>query len=73
MGTRVPFESKVAVREVDRSPPSSAEVRNEWSYASTPVCLHGVDGDKFTFTVKQGGKHVPILVCSSQSLQVRSL
>jgi len=27
------------VREVDHSSPSSAEVENKWSYASTPICL----------------------------------
>jgi hypothetical protein len=35
-------------REVRNSPPSSAEVRNGWSYSST-IFLHGVDRDKFTF------------------------
>jgi hypothetical protein len=30
-------------RETDHSPPSSAEVKNEWSYTSTPrIRLHGV-------------------------------
>jgi hypothetical protein len=30
-------------READHSPPSSADVKNAWSYTSTPpVCLHGV-------------------------------
>jgi hypothetical protein len=30
-------------READHSPPSSAEVKNAWSYTSTPpICLHGV-------------------------------
>jgi hypothetical protein len=29
-------------READHSPPSSAEVKNEWSYASTPIRLHGL-------------------------------
>jgi hypothetical protein len=30
-------------READQSPPSSAEVKNMWSYTSTPpICLHGV-------------------------------
>jgi hypothetical protein len=30
-------------REVDHSPPSSAEVKNAWSYTSTPpIRLHGV-------------------------------
>jgi len=29
--------------EADHSPPSSAEVKNAWSYTSTlPVCLHGM-------------------------------
>jgi hypothetical protein len=33
------------------SPPSNAEVKNDWSYTSTPpVCLHGVYGENFTFT-----------------------
>jgi len=35
---------KASGREVDRSPPSSAEVRNEWSFTSTPhTCIHGVE------------------------------
>jgi hypothetical protein len=30
-------------READHSPPSSAEVKNTWSYTSTPpIRLHGV-------------------------------
>jgi len=37
--------------EVDHSLPSSAEVRNEWSYASTPpIFLHVVKRDKFFYT-----------------------
>jgi hypothetical protein len=39
-------------READHSPPSSAEVKNAWSYTSTsPICFHGVEQhrDKFTF------------------------
>jgi hypothetical protein len=29
-------------READHSPPSSAKVKNVWSYTSTPpICLHG--------------------------------
>ena len=36
-------------READHSPPSSAEVKNEWSYASIlPVCLRGLYRDDFT-------------------------
>jgi hypothetical protein len=29
-------------READHSPPSNAEIKNAWSYTSTPQCLHGV-------------------------------
>ena len=37
-------------REVNHSPPFSAEVKNEWSCDSTPaLCLHGVDRDNLTF------------------------
>ena len=33
-------------RDVAQSRPSSTEVRNEWSYDSTPpICIHGVDTD----------------------------
>jgi hypothetical protein len=40
----------VSGREVDSSVSSSAEVKNEWSYTSTPhICLNGMDRDKFTF------------------------
>jgi len=37
-------------RELNHSPPSTAEVKNKRSYASAPpVCLHGVDMKDFTF------------------------
>jgi len=43
---------KRSERGVDHSCPSSAEVKNEWSYTSTsPTCLHGLDREKFTFYV----------------------
>jgi hypothetical protein len=39
MGTRGSFPGG----EADHSPPSGAEVKNEWSYTSThPIRLHGV-------------------------------
>ena len=35
---------------VSQSPLPSAEVKNKWSYTSTPpICLHGVDRSNFTF------------------------
>jgi hypothetical protein len=37
-------------REVDHSPPSSAEVKNEWSYVSH-ICLRDVDRDSCTSTL----------------------
>jgi hypothetical protein len=36
--------------EVNHTPSSNAEVKNEWSYTSTlPICLLGVYWDNFTF------------------------
>jgi hypothetical protein len=36
-------------REVDHSPPSKAEVKNEWSYTSiSAICLNDFDRDNFT-------------------------
>jgi len=41
---------KQAGYEVNHSPPSSAMFKNEWSYTFTsPVCLHGMDRENFTF------------------------
>ena len=38
--------------DVDHFPPSSAEVKNEWSYTSSPpIYLHRLDMAKFTITV----------------------
>jgi len=41
--------------EADSSNPSSAEVKNTWSYTSIPLRLHGVcltkPRDHFTFTL----------------------
>jgi len=38
------MEVKWPGHEVDHSCPPSAEVRNEWSYTSTPaIYLHGAD------------------------------
>jgi hypothetical protein len=37
------LEAKQPGREADHSPPSSAEVKNAWSYTSTlPISFHGV-------------------------------
>jgi len=36
------------------SPLSSAEIKNDWSYASaSPMCLCGMDRDNCSFTLKQ--------------------
>jgi len=36
-------------RKVDYLPPPSVEMKNEWSYTSTPpICLCGVDRDNFS-------------------------
>jgi len=43
-------EVKRPEHELGHSPPSSAEVKNKWSYTSyLPTCLHGVNSDSFNF------------------------
>jgi hypothetical protein len=45
------FGGKQLGRELKHSTSCSAEVKNAWSYTSTPpVCLHGIDRDNFTLT-----------------------
>jgi hypothetical protein len=45
-------EVKRPGREANHSPPSSAEVKNEWSHThNPPVYLNGVDRDNFTLLV----------------------
>jgi hypothetical protein len=40
-------EVKWTKREVEHSPPSNVEVKNEWSYTSAPsVCHHDMERDK---------------------------
>lgn len=40
--------AKLPGHEVDHSPSSSTEVKNEWCYVPTPpVCLHGMHWDNF--------------------------
>jgi hypothetical protein len=35
--------------DIDQSPPSRAEVKNEWSCSSTPlICIHGTDRGSLT-------------------------
>ena len=49
MGTNVFLGVKRPGREPDQSPPSSTELKSEWSYTSAvPVC-HGVE-DNFAFS-----------------------
>jgi hypothetical protein len=41
-------EFEAVEREVYLSPPSSAEVKNEWSHTSAPsVYLHGMEADNY--------------------------
>jgi len=55
---------KRQVREVDHSPPSSDEAKNECSYTSTPpIRLHGLDRDNFTFSVLRWKKHKFLQLC----------
>ena len=36
-------------RETDHAPSYSADLKNEWSYTSTPICLRGMLRDSFMF------------------------
>jgi len=35
--------------EIYHSPVSGAEVKNEWSFTSTPLCPHGMDNETCIF------------------------
>jgi len=37
--------------EADHSPTSTNELKNEWRCTYTPICLHGIKRDNFTFTL----------------------
>jgi hypothetical protein len=55
--------------EVDHSPPSSVEFKNEWCYDSALlVCLHGVYRDSFTFSVFQ----LTMALCHDSKVSCRS-
>jgi hypothetical protein len=61
-GLAVPWipEVKRPGRKINYSRPSSAEVKSEWSYTSTPpTCRHGVDRENFTFTL-HGNQFIPV-------------
>jgi hypothetical protein len=46
--------------EVNHSPPSSAEVKNEWSFTHTPpVCLHDVNREKLYFYFRRPFEYRP--------------
>jgi hypothetical protein len=55
MVVRVSFPGGLGVKQPvhkdDQLPPSSAVIKNEWSYwhtSSPPACLHGMNRDNFT-------------------------
>jgi hypothetical protein len=49
---RLGMRVKQLKHEVNCLPPSSAEIKNEWSYTSAlPVCLHSMDRYNFTTTL----------------------
>jgi len=63
----------------DHSPPSSAKVKNKWSYTTNPICLHGMHRDNFTFTLyktyfslmskKAQGAQINVLGAGSDSVK----
>lgn len=41
--------AKCPGREADRSPPTTSEIKTEWTYNSTSrACVNGVDTDNFS-------------------------
>ena len=45
---------KRAGHDIEHTRPSLVDVTNEWIYTSTtPICLHGMDRDNFTFNIKE--------------------
>jgi len=50
--------------EANHSPSTSAKVKNEWNFTSSSlICLHGVDGETFTFICYRIG-----VLCDDESL-----
>jgi hypothetical protein len=58
-------------REVSHLQPSSAEVKNEWSYTPRPMRLHGMGGDSFTFLAFTAENTVARKGCKHQVLTQR--
>jgi len=49
--------------DVNHSTPSSAEVKNEWSYTfAPPIYLHGMDRDNFTFDLTFYSQLVSLII-----------
>ena len=40
-------------REYNHSPPPNVEVKNQWSYASAVIFIHGVHRNKFNIIYKR--------------------
>jgi len=48
-------------READPSSPSSADVKNEWHYTSSPpICLQGIHRHNFTFQLSRYVNYISI-------------
>ena len=58
-------------READHSSPSTAEVKNEWSYASAPQCLHGIHRCHFPCTFIFHFCFAPLCHCLSKIRKLR--
>jgi len=72
MGTGVLPEAKRPGREVNHSPPYSAEVKNERSYAfSPPICLYDVDSLLHKLTLWISVDLLMLVVLLAQFLSVR--
>jgi hypothetical protein len=49
IGAEVSFLRDKWPERDNHSSPCNVEVKNEWRYTSTPVCINDVDSETFTF------------------------
>jgi hypothetical protein len=75
MGTGGPFPGGKAPpgRDADHSPPSSAEVRNEYElYSSPPSAISACSGDCFALSQQEGSSQLSVKITVSQSVFLRT-
>ena len=54
---------RVRGHEPDQSSLFSVNFKNEWSYASSPICLHGRHGDNFNILRLHDDWNAAVILC----------